>query len=553
MKKIYLLGSLLATLFCAGCYDDEGNYSYREINELSVEGILDDYAVDADDSLHIVPVLEGTLYSDTARFTYAWEIGGMTVSETHDLHIQVDMVPGYKYSRYIVTDKENGVKKYKEFGVNVSSSTAGDLIVVLGKYQGRAELSYLRLDKPANWAVNYFLDRNGESLGTEPQQLAVCYTESARNTPFVNRFGRVMALVDNEVNLIDKSTMMPDTVTSKLTVDAYLQLVSYPKPEIENYHSEFISEVIGIWRFVTYGSQQMNNFMEISAGRIFSAAALAPSVWTTRYSYDNESPYTKGYLSPFGYWDDMSDTPHDNNLQAGYSPGDFIVFDRNNGRFSYSSAYGSIRDIEEEDVKAFPGHTMIWGAATNRPDNTSLAVLANGSQCRLVLLKNGLDSDEQSTKKLVGDISGGSVMNDKSSFYMMKYNENLFFSTGRAIYRYNIMNITSGVSPQEGDKVFDLSQAGYDDTAVITDICVSRTEETMLVGVSRYGSDVEASGEEAKGDLLRFDLDSGSGRLEYNAEKSYKGISGIPVDVQIKYQTHYRNGYDVYGNKKDNI
>ena len=75
----------------------------------------------------------------------------------------------------------------------------------------------------------------------------------------------------------------------------------------------------------------------------------------------------------------------------------------------------------------------------------------------------------------------------------------------------------------------------------------------MLVGVSRYGNDAEAEGEEAKGDLLYFDLDKGAGTLKYNAEKSHKGISGIPVDVQIKYQTHYRNGVDVYGTLRDNI
>ena len=170
MKKIFLLGSALSALMFTGCYDDEGNYRYRDINELEVENIEADYAVDVDDSLKIFPTLKGTLYSDTTRFTYQWEIGGVKVGESHDLRIQVDMLPGYKYSRYIVTDKETGVKKYKEFGVNVSSSTAGDLIMVLSKYQGRAELSYLRLDKPANWAVNYFQDRYETSLGTNPQQ-----------------------------------------------------------------------------------------------------------------------------------------------------------------------------------------------------------------------------------------------------------------------------------------------------------------------------------------------------------------------------------------------
>lgn len=554
MKKIYLLWGCLSILFLSGCYKDLGNYDYHAINELEIDSLRSIYAVDVDDSLFISPVLRGTLYSDTSRFTYTWEIGTQSFSG-HDLRIQVDMTPGYKYSRYIVTDKETNVKKYHEFGVNVSSSTAGDLIMVLSKYQGRAELSYLRLDKTANWATNYFQNRYGQSLGTNPQQLAICYTESARNTPFVNRYGRVMVLVDNQVNLLDKSSLMLDTLTPVLTVDAYLQLVSYPKPNIESYRSEFVNEGISLWRKVTYGEQMMNHFMEISAGRLFSVASLAPSVWSTSYYYDIQSPYRNGYLAPFGFWDDMSDTPHDNNLQAGYSLGNFIVYDQNNCRFAKGGTYGSMSAIEEEDVKAFPGYNLLWGAATNRPNNTCIAALSNGSQCRLVLLQDGVSSNNRATKKLIGEIGGGNIMDANSKFYMLKYNENLFFSKGNALYRYNIMNITSGVAPAESNKAFDLTQFGYDANAVITAICVSRSEKTMLVGVSRYGTDSEAQGEEAQGDILYFDLNSGSGVLTYNAEKSEKnkGVSGIPVEIQIKYQTHYRNGIDYDGTLQDNI
>ncbi len=552
MKRLFILWSAMLTLLCLGCYDDKGNYSYHDINELDVEGIESLYACDVDDSLCITPVIRGTQYSDTSRFTYAWEIGGSEVGTSHDLRIIINMTPGYKYSRYIVTDKETNVKTYYEFAVNVSSSTAGDLIMVLSKYQGRAELSYLRLDKPANWAINYFQDRYGVSLGTEPQQLSICYTESSRNSPFVNAYGRVMVLADNVVNLIDKSTLALDSINPYLTVDAYLTLVSYPKPDIEAYRSEFISSVINIWRYVTYGAQQTGHFIEISAGRIFTASSMAPSIWSTSYTYDRESPYG-GYLAPFGYWDAMTNTPHDNNLQAGYTPGDFMVFDQTYGRFVICSAYGSVSSIDEDDVRAFPGYTLLWGSATNRPNNGSLAVVSNGSECRLLMLEDGTSTSGSSTKKLVAEVSGGSVINDQTSFYMMKYNDNLFFATGQAIYRYNILNISSRVLPRETDKVFDLSELGYDSNAVITDICVSRTEETLLVGVSRYGSDTEAMSEEIKGDLLRFNLDSGSGRIEYDAENSVRGISGIPVDVEIKYQTHYRDGVDVYGTRHDNI
>lgn len=556
MNKNILWGGALALLpLLAGCYKDEGNYEYHAINEIEIKGLEDNYAVDADDSLIITPELQGTLYSDTARFSYAWEIGTTTVSQSHDLRIQVDMTPGYKYSRYIITDKETNVKTYREFGVNVSSSTAGDLILVMSKYQGRAELSYLRLDKPANWAVNYFMNRNdGKSLGSNPQQLAILYTKSARNTPFVNRNGRVMALVDNVVNLIDKNTMLYDTVSQALTVDAYLQTVSYPKPNIEAYKSEFVNEGIALWRKTVYSEQHYCHFIEISAGHLFYAASMCPNVWTTSYYYDVASPYKNGYFAPFGYWDDMSDTPSGSLPQAGFNLGSFIVFDKVNGRFAYSSAYGSVSSIENEDVHQFLNYTLQWGAATNRPNNTSLAVLNDGSQCRLVLLQDGKNaSSGRATKKLVAEIGGGNVMTPDSRFYMMKYNDNLFFCNGNSLYRYNIMDISSGTAPADRNKVFDLTEFGYDASAVITDICVSRTEKTMLVGVSRYGNDKEAMGEEPKGDLLYFDLDKGAGTLTYQAEKSHKGISGIPVDVEIKYQNHYRNGEDMSGVLKDNI
>lgn len=542
-KKTIFAIALAMPVALTSCYRDEGNYDYHDINEIEVEGIDDNYSVDVDDSLVITPALRGTLYSDTSRFTYSWEIGPQMIAETHDLRMQMNLTPGFKYSRFIITDKETGVKTYKVFGVNVSSSTAGDLIVVLGKYQGRAELSYLRLDKPANWAVNYFQSRTGQTLGKNPQQLCVLYSYSGRqdNMPFVNRYGRLIALVDNVGHLLDKTTMMPDTVAQTLTMEAYLGLISYPKPEISGYKSEFFNEGIALWRQNVYGTQMYGDFMEISNGHIFSVASMAPAIWTHSFYYDVASPYRNGYLSPFGYWNDMTDTPN----QAGYSLGSFIVFDRVNGRFAAASPYGRMTAIAEDNVRAFSNHNLIWGAATNRPNTTSIAVLSDGSTCRLLLLEG--------TSKLAAEIGGGNVVRPTSKFYMMKYNDNLFFSSGNAIYRYNIMDISSGVQPSERNKMVDLAQLGYDNEATITDICVSRTEKTMLVGVSRYGSDTEAVGDEPKGDLLWFDLDSGSGTLTYNAEKSHKGIAGIPVDVEIKYQTHYRNGLDLSGNLKDNI
>lgn len=76
--------------------------------------------------------------------------------------------------------QENGVQYYTPFNLSIRSSTAADLIVVLSKYKGRAELSYLRLDKPSNWVMNYYADRYGENLGMNPQRLQLTYGVKSR-------------------------------------------------------------------------------------------------------------------------------------------------------------------------------------------------------------------------------------------------------------------------------------------------------------------------------------------------------------------------------------
>lgn len=541
MKKKEFIYLLFITLLSA-CYDDLGNYDYQDINTLEVKGIENLYSCDVDDSLHIVPILQGTMYSDTNRFTYEWEVNRSVIAETQELHIIINMTPGEKFCRYIVTDKETNIKSYFAFRLNVSSSTASDLIVVLSKYQGHAELSYLRLDKEANWAVNYYEDRFGEILGNEPQQIKTCYMESSIAYPITYTQGRFMVLCDNLIMPFDKSTMQRDTIYPYLMGENYTNLQVYPEPDIEGYQSEFMTEGVSMWRTNPYGSgyQKGTYFVEISGGAVYWAY-VGTNSGTPTYRYNIDSPYEDGYLSSYAFWDDMSETPNDHLTQMGYSLGDLIVFDRVYGRFAYLEQNYTMRSIEESSCPAFVGYDLLWGSATNRANNTFIAVLANGNTCRLVMLQAGTDSEGNATKELVANISGG-IITSSSKLYMANKTDNLFFAEGNALYRYNILNIEGGIVPSTRDKLIDLTSLGYDSDATITDICASRSERTLLVSVSRYGSDTEGNSEELKGDILYFDLDVSNGTISYREDKSYKGISGIPVDVDIKYQTWWRNG-----------
>lgn len=558
MKRFYLL-YLLAIVCAAGCYDDLGNYDYRDINELEVEGIEAMYARDVDDSLHIYPQLKGTQYSDTSRFSYKWEIGGQILAETHDLHLLINLRAGEKKCRFIVTDKNTGIQTYTSFRLNVSSSTAGDLILVLSKYNGRAELSYLRLDKPSNWAVNYYQDRFGKTLGTNPQQLLPCYIETTLGSPLTCRDGRLMVLCDDQAAMFDKSTMMQDTIDPYITGNAYTGVATWPPTDdVENYKTQFMSAGVTMWRTNPYGNdmQESEQFYEISGGTLYTLSTATNGGNRGTFKANITSYYSKGYLCPFGYWDDMSDNELGHLGDMGRTLGSYIMFDRVNGKFTFYD--GSHMRPVADDVPVYEGYELLWGSATNlTPNNRSLAILNKGDETRLVMLETGKDPQsiggKVDTKHLVSEVNGG-IINASSKFYVATYVDYLYFTVGNAFYCYTIGDMYSGVVPGRSHKQFDLTQYGYDADAVITDICVSRSEKTLLVGVSRYGTDAEALGEEAKGDVLYFDLDVSGKQFKYNEEKSAKGIAGIPVDVEIKYQTYWRNGREQDGvTLKDNI
>lgn len=538
MKAKNIILYTLSLLVVFSCYKDLGTSEkdYIDTNELSIAGIEALYSIDVDDSLKISPTLTGTQYSDTSKFTYEWEIDNKIVSTKLNMAIVIDFLPGNKISRFIVKDKETQIKKYLRFNVNVSSSTAGNLIMVLSKYKGKAELSYLRLDKQANWAINFFEARYGEPLGVTPQKLGFMLLEATtvKAYPFVNGFGRVLVLADNQLRLLDKRSLEPDG-TKYLTGEAFTGISSYPPADISGYKPEFFAEGINVWRSSAYGTgfQQMNYFNLISGGAIYFAT-LAPSVWAPSFYANKKSVYgSNGYFSAYGYYDDMIPTPNNNLSQHGYTLGNFLVFDKVYGRFAYSS-YGTSYSIPTTTLKAFPGHDMIYGSATSQT-GTSFAVLkTNASDLRFLLIgKAG------SAYSLAGEVSGG-VATASSKFYNMKSSPYLFFNSGNKIYKYNILDVMSNSAPSENNKAISLTDYGYSADAVITSFTVSRTEQTLLVGVSRYGTDQQGSGDVNKGDLLLFTLDKTSLQLTFS--KKYEGISGIPVDVQIKYQTHWRDG-----------
>ena len=117
MKKAFII--LLASLGFVSCVEDEGNYDYVELNQISIEGLEESYNVlDKVDSIKIYPTIKGTLLGDDlSNYEYQWHIHEGVAEHKHtilsyekDLEYKVDLGIGTYTLYFTVKDKTTGLE-----------------------------------------------------------------------------------------------------------------------------------------------------------------------------------------------------------------------------------------------------------------------------------------------------------------------------------------------------------------------------------------------------------------------------------------------------------
>lgn len=555
MKKILLLIGCLPLLFM-GCFEDTGNYSYVDINEITeISGIDSVCRINQFDTLRLNPGFVGSQYSDASRFDYEWEIDRKVVSTDLNLVFPVRIGYGEKFCRLIIIDKELQSRYYHSFKLIVSSTRAGDVIMVLSNYKNNAELSY----KPVNpdtiaFVTNYYQDMMDMSLGANPKRIYQNYIS-------LEAFSGLLVQTDEGLKSLADTTLVDFERNTYLDESFFYRQIVYPKPDVPDFHPE------GIWMGITDWFYQNSLFINsevaasiIAGGRLFSFANNNSSVSSVASGFRNaklarESPYG-GKLSPvmFPVWME----PTEDFFVFKYLCYDFsdyfVLFDETVGRFLYSSGGGStLSEIPEDKVGVYEGYRMIYGAPTNLK-NYAVALLAKGDQVKALLLRFPTKSAEVSSKpfSVAAELDMPvNVMNANSRFYNLKKKEYMLVSTENQLLYGNVNDWRNGTLPHS---VFALADIGYGADAKITGMFVSRTEKSIVLGVSRYGADISGSGDELKGDVVVLDMDTYQIKKDSKGkDMHWKGIAGYPVDVIIKYQNWYRDGKNEKGQVMDNI
>lgn len=154
MRKTYLILSVFAFLLCS-CYDDEGNYDYKDINELKItslpSGELTKFK-DAD-TLKVEPVIEGTLSrTPEGDYEYSWtavlqngkgeETMAVEIGKEKNLNYFVELPIGKYYIYLNVLDRATRVTWRQGFDLNVSTATTSGWLVLCDQ-NGNARLDMI--------------------------------------------------------------------------------------------------------------------------------------------------------------------------------------------------------------------------------------------------------------------------------------------------------------------------------------------------------------------------------------------------------------------------
>ena len=139
---------VVGALFAA-CAEDEGNYDYTDVNQLTISGIQDNYEIEQFSELSITPTITGSQSYNEGDYSYVWFIYKTnstekpdTVSTEKNLDISVAKAPATYQLMFEVREKETGRITYNKSSMTVVNTYSKGL-AILSDVEGMAQVSFI--------------------------------------------------------------------------------------------------------------------------------------------------------------------------------------------------------------------------------------------------------------------------------------------------------------------------------------------------------------------------------------------------------------------------
>jgi hypothetical protein len=176
MKIKHIFYLVIGLLFVQACYDDKGNYDYKNVNEVTIK-LPKSYFnnIIMGTPVLIEPTITFKNPEDTSYFKYEWYLAANLVSTERNLNTTWNEL-GETYGEFRVIDTLTGCKYMVNFSIGQVTPYETGWMVLYDK-DGKSKLCYIQ-DQNGVYKdfIGIYEEINGEGLGSSPVKMVEHYT-----------------------------------------------------------------------------------------------------------------------------------------------------------------------------------------------------------------------------------------------------------------------------------------------------------------------------------------------------------------------------------------
>lgn len=416
MKNILFLATLFITMVLSACFDDKGNYDYREINELSITGLPEELQVKYRnvDTLRATPVIEATADDGSMpdRYSFKWEaVSELKTGETQTtsyllgeeekLNYFVVLPDGEYDVNCLVKDTITRVTWKGTFKLKVTTQL-NEGWLVLSDVNGNARLDLISMSAKEDIVVRDIL----------------------RDAPQLKGPKRINSVFDMFYGQTPRFYLITETTTSILDVTNYLwdegNDIRYEMLELP---VEFCSYKQGCW----YGWEIL-----VSDKYVFGG-----TTWGLQVLFGVPINYLAG---DEGNYFNVAPEVGVNTGYSAYQP-NLVLYDTSNKRF-VKIASGSMRNCElissKEDLFSWTtGKDFVWMGNSSYDGGSTYTILqdteAPYSRYLYVMKVSGGITQTKFMK-----LDGYPEIENATCFAVHPNNPWVFYAAGNTVYYFDL-------------------------------------------------------------------------------------------------------------------
>lgn len=195
MKKLFAYVQVLVLPFLLACSEDEGNYDYRAINDVTISGIEESYTrLNGADKLEINPVIT-TAFNDDSKLTYEWKVQRENSPQLNyrevvgtDRNLSWDVQVPYTGEwdlLFRVTDTETGVVTLASTKLNVTTRTGNGIMLIGENPEGKSQVDFISIAGDTLVMKNVMTEGTGFSNSGKPVNICKVLKSSLLNSMWV--------------------------------------------------------------------------------------------------------------------------------------------------------------------------------------------------------------------------------------------------------------------------------------------------------------------------------------------------------------------------------